>query len=114
MVDRVARAGLFSMSEVRDMLEQGVLDLDLPEEEPTPMPLSKLGKLDPKALVDAVSSLDSSTSLRTVAASLGIDPSLLCRPLSYGQADRYACKLGLHPAEVWGAAWWRAEAEDGD
>lgn len=93
------------------MLDQGVLDLDLPEVEPEPLPLSKLGRLDPSLLVEALSSSDAPTSLRTVAATLGIDPSLLCRPLSYGQADKYACKLGVHPAEVWGAAWWRSAAE---
>ena len=46
-------------------------------------------------------------TLRGVARRLGVDPALLCRPLSVDQADRYAVRLGLHPAEVWGASWWR-------
>lgn len=57
---------------------------------------------DPAALIEATAG----DSLRSVARRLGIDPALLCRPLSANQADRYATKLGLHPAEVWGAAWW--------
>jgi hypothetical protein len=60
-------------------------------------------KFDPAALV-AATDLD---SLRTVARRLDIDPALLCRPLSANQADRYATRLGLHPGEVWGPAWWR-------
>lgn len=60
-------------------------------------------KFDPAALV-AATEYD---SLRTVARRLGIDPAVLCRPLSANQADRCATKLGLHPGEVWGAAWWR-------
>lgn len=89
----------------------GVSDDDLG---PTPLPLGKLGHLDPDALVDAISSPEAPTSKRTVAKTLGIDTSLLCRPLTYVQADRYAVRLGLHPAQVWGAAWWRAEAESCD
>jgi hypothetical protein len=60
-------------------------------------------KYDPAALIEATDS----DSLRTVARRLGIDPALLCRPLSANQADRYATRLGLHPGEVWGVAWWR-------
>jgi plasmid maintenance system antidote protein VapI len=26
--------------------------------------------------------------------------------LTIGNADRYACALGLHPGLVWGDAWW--------
>jgi hypothetical protein len=60
--------------------------------------------LDARLLIEATGE----DSLRTVARRLGVDPSLLCRPLSVNQADRYATKLGLHPAEVWGDTWWAA------
>jgi hypothetical protein len=30
---------------------------------------------------------------------------VLCRPLSFGQADRLAVAIGLHPVQVWGADW---------
>lgn len=48
--------------------------------------------------------------LRSIARRLQIDPALLCRPLTTNQADRYATRLGLHPGEIWGAAWWRPTA----
>lgn len=51
---------------------------------------------DPARLVDAAGG-----SLRTVATRLGVDPAVLCRPLSERQADRYATELDLHPSEVW-------------
>lgn len=47
----------------------------------------------------------SGQSLRSVAQHLGIDPANLCRPLSINQADRYACRLGLHPMSIWGDDW---------
>jgi hypothetical protein len=62
-------------------------------------------KFDPSKLVEATGY----DSLRTVARRLGIDPALLCRPLSANQADRYATRLGMHPGEVWGVAWWRPQ-----
>ncbi len=46
-------------------------------------------------------------TLRQVARRLQLDPANPCRPLSAGQADRYATFLGAHPGEVWGAEWWR-------
>ena len=46
-------------------------------------------------------------TLRGVARRLAIDPAVLCRPLTPNQADRYANKLGVHPSEIFGAAWWR-------
>lgn len=60
-------------------------------------------QFDPATLVEALAPL----SLRAVARRLQVDPSLLCRPLSATQADRYATRLGLHPGEVWGAQWLR-------
>lgn len=54
-------------------------------------------KLDPAPLVEAAGG-----GLRRVARRLGVDPAVLCRPLSIDQADRYACKLGIHPIDVWG------------
>lgn len=59
----------------------------------TPTP----GKLDPAPLVEA-----GGGSVRGVARRLGVDPAVLCRPITVWQADRYASKLGLHPTEVWG------------
>jgi hypothetical protein len=44
-------------------------------------------------------------SMRDVARQLGIDPALLCRPLSDAQADKYATRLGYHPTMVWGMDW---------
>jgi hypothetical protein len=59
-------------------------------------------KLDPAPLIEA-----GGGGTRRVARRLGIDPAVLCRPLSIDQADRYAIKLGLHPTDVWGqAAFW--------
>lgn len=62
-------------------------------------------KYDPSALIEAAGY----DSLRSVARQLGIDAAVLCRPLSANQADRYATKLGLHPGDVWGLAWWRPD-----
>lgn len=59
--------------------------------------------LDAESLVSAMSPM----SKRAVARSLGVDPAVLCRPLTASQADRYATKLGLHPVEVWGTAYSR-------
>jgi hypothetical protein len=47
-------------------------------------------------------------TLRSVARRLEVDPAMLCRPIPVDRADRYATRLGLHPAEVWGADWWLA------
>ena len=41
-------------------------------------------------------------TLRALARRLGVDPAILCRPLSDAAADRYATAIGLHPAAVWG------------
>ena len=60
-------------------------------------------QFDPSALVAVMEPM----SLRAVARRLGVDPAMLCRPLSSTQADRYATRLGLHPGEVWGADWLR-------
>lgn len=35
-------------------------------------------------------------------------------PISAEQADRWCCRLGLHPAEVYGAATWAAALEAAD
>jgi hypothetical protein len=64
-------------------------------------------RYDPAALIEAAGY----DSLRSIARQLGIDPAVLCRPLTANQADRYATKLGLHPGEVWGVAWWRPNAK---
>ena len=60
-------------------------------------------RFDPGRLIEAMEPL----SLRAVARRIGVDPAMLCRPLSATQADRYATQLGLHPGEVWGADWLR-------
>jgi hypothetical protein len=54
-------------------------------------------RYDPKVLVE----FDTGTTRQT-ARRLGIDPSLLCRPLSLGQVDKYCLRLGFHPMEVYG------------
>lgn len=58
-------------------------------------------KWDPDALVVATG-----MDKRAVARALRIDAAVLCRPLTDGQADRYAVALGMHPAAVWGPVWW--------
>lgn len=58
-------------------------------------------RFDPAALIEA-----SGMELRSLARRLEIDPALLCRPLTDGQADRYSVRIGLHPAAVWGPGWW--------
>lgn len=55
------------------------------------------GKLDPAPLIEA-----GGGGVRRVARRLGVDPAILCRPLSVDQADRYSIKLGLHPIDIWG------------
>lgn len=45
--------------------------------------------------------------VRPLARRLGVDPAILCRPLSVNQADKYAIAIGLHPIDVWGPdVWW--------
>jgi len=58
---------------------------------------------DPAPLVAATG-----LSLRAAARRLDVDPAILCRPPSDRQADAYATRLGLHPVDVWGTAWWSA------
>lgn len=60
-------------------------------------------RLDPAPLVAATGG-----NLRELARRLGIDPAVLCRPITPWQADRYATALELWPPDVWGAAWWDA------
>jgi lambda repressor-like predicted transcriptional regulator len=55
-------------------------------------------KLDPAPLVEACAPM----TLRAVARALNVDPAVLCRPLPWPRADRYAVRLGFHPVEVWG------------
>jgi len=50
--------------------------------------------------------------VRSLARRLGIDPSLLCRPLTPHQADRYAVRCGFHPLELWGPDEFYAGVED--
>lgn len=46
------------------------------------------------------------------ARALGIHPRMVYRwrhnGLTWAQADELAVRLGLHPATVWGRAWWAA------
>lgn len=60
-----------------------------------------MDRLDPGPLIDA-----SGGELRGLARRLGIDPAVLCRPLTPWQADRYAHAIGKHPLDVWGDDWW--------
>jgi hypothetical protein len=66
------------------------------------MPAESTPMFDPAPLIDMTGE-----PLRSVARRLGVDPAVLCRPLTSKQADRFAIKLGFHPGIVWGAAWWR-------
>lgn len=61
-------------------------------------------KLDPAPLVDATD-----MGVRPLSRRLGVDPAVLCRPISFAQADRFAVALGFHPADVWGDEWWAGE-----
>lgn len=49
------------------------------------------------------------TGIKTTARALGIDPAQLHRWRRYGltidQADEMACRLGLHPIEIWPTEW---------
>jgi lambda repressor-like predicted transcriptional regulator len=58
-------------------------------------------KFDPAPLVAA-----GGGELRALARRLGVDPAILCRPLSVNQADKYAIAIGVHPPEVWGPDFW--------
>jgi lambda repressor-like predicted transcriptional regulator len=58
-------------------------------------------KFDPAPLVAA-----GGGELRALARRLGVDPAILCRPLSVNQADKYAIAIGVHPTEVWGPDFW--------
>lgn len=66
------------------------------------MPPTSAPTYDPAPLIAAVD-----MPLRAIARRLGVDPAILCRPLTTNQADRFAIRLGLHPGQVWGADWWR-------
>ncbi|MGD9995657.1 MAG: hypothetical protein AB7L17_04455 [Ilumatobacteraceae bacterium] len=74
------------------------------------IPITQHPKVRVQPLLDFLAEAGDDASLRTVARRLGIDPAVLCRPLSLGQADTFATKLGYHPGEVWGAAYWRPRA----
>jgi hypothetical protein len=76
-------------------------DADL-DAEYGPLPRSSRRRLDPAPLLDACAPM----TLRAVARALEVDPALLCRPFSVNQADRYATRLGFHPAEVWGMSFY--------
>jgi hypothetical protein len=38
---------------------------------------------------------------RELARRLGVDAAVLCRPLTMGQADRFALHIGRMPWEIW-------------
>ena len=65
-------------------------------------------KLDPAPLVAAGAARG--RSLRQTAELLGVDPAVLCRPITIHQADRFAARLGHHATELWGyEAFWGDE-----
>ena len=53
-------------------------------------------------------------SERATAALLGVAPRTVTRwrldGLTWAQADELAVRIGLHPLEVWGTAWWDADS----
>lgn len=55
--------------------------------------------------------------LSALAACIGVTPAnaskLLARGLSDRQADRYATRVGMHPASIW-PEWWEAAGDDAD
>ena len=64
-------------------------------------------RFDPAPLVAA-----GGGEVRGLARRLGVDPAVLCRPLTANQADRFAVAIGHHPIEVWGAAvYWDDDPE---
>lgn len=63
--------------------------------------MTKARRWDPAPLVAA-----GDRPLRHLARHLGVDPAVLCRPLTDRQADRFAVALGMHPIEIWGTTWW--------
>lgn len=64
--------------------------------------MTKPPKFDPAPLIEA-----GGGELRALARTLGVDPAVLCRPLTVNQADRFAIAIGKHPIDIWGpAVWW--------
>jgi lambda repressor-like predicted transcriptional regulator len=65
-------------------------------------------RLSPQALVDrGVTPLQITAALGTAKRR-----TVTVQELTVPLADRIACAVGLHPAQIWGEEWWRAsEAE---
>jgi len=49
-----------------------------------------------------------SVSIMANVLGIGNYPQYVREGFSIWQADRFAVKIGCHPAEVWGDAWWDA------
>jgi hypothetical protein len=64
----------------------------------------------PRLPFDALERLVSGSCAATTARTLGVNARQVYRwrgqGLPWALADELACRIGLHPAIVWGAAWW--------
>lgn len=71
-------------------------------------PRPRLPLLDPRAIRDHLAAHQ--ITHKVLAELIGVDvvavQTYLYRPISWSLADRIACALGLHPAELWGDDWW--------
>lgn len=67
-------------------------------------------RLSMVTLTTLLRAIDPGFTLTTLALVLGVQRSEVGRFLRAGvperRADDFACRLGFHPCEVWGAAWW--------
>lgn len=59
---------------------------------------------------------DDETRTRTLTETLGVTRRALhffrSDGLSIKQADKFALRAGLHPAQVWGVEWWKSNDEE--
>jgi hypothetical protein len=63
--------------------------------------VTQVTKFDPAGLLDFTQQ-----GVRELARRLGVDPAVLCRPISAWQVDRFCVRIGQHPHAVYGDAIW--------
>ena len=67
-------------------------------------------RLSMVTLTTLLRAIDPEFNHATLALVLGVQRSEVARFVRTGvperRADEFACRLGFHPCEVWGAAWW--------
>lgn len=88
---------------------------------PKAVPTVKRGRLPMEPFIRLATLLnDGEHNVSNLAMVLGVDPGAVYRAMAEGvterHADRWSIALGVHPAEVWGMAWWALaeEREDGE